>query len=109
MRLVEVDLDRKPPRVGRTHFPETPSDRKDLTPVRFPYKVSDVDPEQFVIYASTKTCDCTWTAELHWVDRGRPGITPIDDDGKPFRTIATRNAPAFSSGHGEKLTRVDNP
>jgi hypothetical protein len=109
VRLVEVDLDHKPPRVVRTLLPDAPEDLKDRTPVEFPYVVSDVDPEQFVIYASTKTCDCIWTAELHWVDRGRSGFTPIDDDGKPFRTIATVNAPAFSSGHGEKIRRVDQP
>jgi hypothetical protein len=109
VRLVEVDLDRTPPRVVRSLLPDEPLDRRHLTPVRFPYVVSDADPEQFLIEASTKGCDCTWTAELHWVDQGRPGFTPIDDDGKPFRTIATRNAPAFTSGDGGKLTGVQEP
>jgi hypothetical protein len=106
VRLVSVDLDRSPPAVVGTAMPDgDPAAAKELTPVRFPYVVSETDPEQFAIEASTKRCDCSWTAELLWVDRGRPGVTRIDDGGEPFRTIATRNAPTYLSANGEALVR----
>jgi hypothetical protein len=104
VRLVTVDLDTSPPRIVRSDLPDVrPADPEDLTPVRFPYTVSDVDPEQFAIVAVTERCDCTWTAELLWLDQGRRGVTRIDDGGKPFRTIATRDAPRYRSARGERL------
>ena len=55
--------------------------------VDFPYRVSDTELEVFHIVAYTSGCDCLWRANLQWSYRGKSGITVIDDDGKPFRTV----------------------
>lgn len=94
MRLVEIDLDEPEPRpTGRDLSPkmlesaETNGWRSE--PVRFPYEVSAQDSESFAVRASTTTCDCAWTLQLHWSSGGRTGTTVVDDNGRPFRVTAT--------------------
>ncbi len=90
VRYFEVNLDETSPTVesGTLNEPK-PEER----PIDFPYKVSRTEPEVFIIYASTTTCDCRWTAELSWVSGGKRGTTRIDDDSRPFRTASADAAP----------------
>lgn len=44
------------------------------------------------ILAETATCDCSWIVKLRYTSVGEPGEITLDDDGKPFRTVATVNA-----------------
>ncbi|MCU7827386.1 hypothetical protein KSNIM_38315, partial [Kitasatospora sp. DSM 101779] len=77
---VTVDLDRDPPSVK--------GKRADDTPVNLNALQLSVDPRQsvtFEITALSKTCDCTWTAELSYVDQGQTRTLAVDDRGKPFR------------------------
>ncbi|WP_217168654.1 helix-turn-helix transcriptional regulator [Streptomyces sp. AC512_CC834] len=57
----------------------------------FPYSVSESDPEVFHVNAHTSAHDVSWELELEWSSGGRHGTTLIDDDGKPFRTSASRD------------------
>ncbi|MGW2297255.1 helix-turn-helix domain-containing protein [Streptomyces violaceorubidus] len=57
----------------------------------FPYKVSESDPEVFQVAAHTSGHDVSWELELEWSSGGRHGTTRIDDNGKPFRTSASRD------------------
>ncbi|GAA1069838.1 hypothetical protein [Kitasatospora arboriphila] len=77
---VTVDLDRDPPSVK--------GKRADDTPVNLNALKLSVDPHQSVTFEITalgKTCDCTWTAELGYVDQGQTHTLTVDDRGKPFR------------------------
>lgn len=106
-RYFEVDLDASPPRAEPVYMDEFsgPDDR----PIDFPYKVSESDPEFFFIFASTRRCDCTWIAELRWSSRGKPGTTVIDDDGRPFRTIAGEAAALYRVADDGSLVMEDAP
>ncbi|WP_155372580.1 hypothetical protein [Catellatospora vulcania] len=68
--------------------------RNKIPAVAFPFKVSDTDPEIFVIEADPGDCDCTWQLRLRWSSAGRSGTLVIDDHGKPFRTAAFAEANA---------------
>ncbi|MFD7062771.1 helix-turn-helix domain-containing protein [Streptomyces sp. NPDC059906] len=57
----------------------------------FPYSVSESDPEVFQVNAHTSGHDVSWELELEWSSGGRHGTTRIDDNGKPFRTSASRD------------------
>ncbi|MFD5052850.1 helix-turn-helix domain-containing protein [Streptomyces tendae] len=57
----------------------------------FPYSVSESDPEVFQVAAHTSGHDVSWELELEWSSGGRHGTTRIDDNGKPFRTSASRD------------------
>ncbi|MEV6210938.1 hypothetical protein [Kitasatospora sp. NPDC051914] len=77
---VTVDFDQDPPAVK--------GKRADDTPVNLNSLKLSVDPNQsvtFEITALSKKCDCTWAAELSYVDQGKTRTLTIDDQGKPFR------------------------
>ncbi|MEV8095418.1 hypothetical protein [Kitasatospora sp. NPDC085879] len=79
---VTVDIDRDPPVVK--------GKRADDTPVNLNALQLSVDPRRSVTFEITTlstTCDCTWTAELSYVDQGRSETVAIDDRGTPFRIV----------------------
>jgi hypothetical protein len=94
-RYFTANLDTDPPHLSY----ETGEDTSER-PIQFPYKVSDTDPEVFVIDAVTAQYDCTWVAELYWSFEGKNGTTIIDDGGKPFRTVSGKNAPVYTALDG---------
>ena len=83
VRFFEVVLDKNPPAVT-----SVPPEFDPGPAVDFPYRVSQAEPEVFYINAYALRCDCSWRATLDWVYQGKRGTTVIDDDGKPFRTVA---------------------
>ncbi|GAA1407161.1 hypothetical protein [Catellatospora coxensis] len=91
-RFFRIDLDKPNPRA----LPQAGEDlaRKEIPAVAFPFKVSDSDPEIFVIEADPGACDCTWQLRLRWSSAGRSGALVIDDHGRPFRTAAYVEASA---------------
>lgn len=100
VRYFEVILDKRPPTVR-----SIPAEFKPRKPaIDFPYKVSETDPEVLDIRAYALKCDCTWRANLQWIYHGKHGSTVIDDDGRPFRTVAGPSAiqyfPKFDAGSG---------
>jgi hypothetical protein len=106
-RYLIVDLDSSPPKITDSVDQRflVEGDPQDEKPVRFPYRVSQTEPEVFYIAVSTKTCDCTWVAELFWTTRGRNGSTIIDDNGHPFRVTSSRNAASYYSNDGKTFVR----
>jgi hypothetical protein len=79
-----LDLDKKTPRIA----PEPDS-------VPFPYKVNDVEPEQFVITPEITNGAVEWRLRLHWTSGPTTGELVLDNDGKPFHTTATTAARTF--------------
>ncbi|WP_432040226.1 helix-turn-helix domain-containing protein [Streptomyces cucumeris] len=96
-RAFSVDLDASRP-LAR------PTDGNDagtpLPAVRFPYRVSDTDPEVLRINARTVRCDCRWYLELDWSSGGREGTVRIDDHGVPFRTSGVKGRPEYGYDYG---------
>ncbi len=90
VRRFDVDLEQDPP-TAVFAAPDEPTPGQE-EPIDFPYRVSLTDPEVFNLYASARSCDCRWTATLHWVSGGEEGSTVIDDGGEPFRTAASVGA-----------------
>ncbi|MBN6035239.1 hypothetical protein [Amycolatopsis sp. 195334CR] len=95
-RSMTVDLDKTPPAVLPKFDTGNVMDgapEYETKPIKFPYTVALEDPESFVIEGETERCDCDWVVELSWSSQGRTGTTTIDNNGAPFRTTSTANAP----------------
>ncbi|MFI6030707.1 hypothetical protein [Amycolatopsis magusensis] len=95
-RSMSVELDKNPPVVSSKFeaddvMPGAPD--YETKPIKFPYTVALEDPESFFIEGNTENCDCDWVLELTWSSQGRTGTTRIDNNGVPFRTTSTANAP----------------
>lgn len=85
-RFFKIDLGGPNPRAVPL---EGEDDAQNKIPaVAFPFKVSDTDPEIFIIEADPGACDCTWQLRLRWTSDGRSGTQVINDHGRPFRTAA---------------------
>lgn len=76
--------------------------------VRFPYRVSDTDPEVLLVNARTSGCDCSWYLELDWTSGDREGTIRIDDHGAPFRTSSVRGRPEYGYQFEEQVWRRDD-
>ncbi|GAA2969596.1 hypothetical protein [Actinokineospora diospyrosa] len=61
----------------------------------FPYRVSETEPEQFVITVLTKAGDVQWRLLLSWTSGTESGELVVDDNGKPFRTAAGSSSRQF--------------
>ncbi|MFE1877744.1 hypothetical protein ACFW9N_44090 [Streptomyces sp. NPDC059496] len=59
----------------------------DATP-DFPYSVSPLDPEHFLIDVTSSTPgDFTWRFDVHWLCKGQSGVVTANQQGPPFRLI----------------------
>ena len=105
-RLLQVDMDQTPPVARSIVNPPggvlgEPDKPWQTTPVVFPYTVSLIDTETFVISAATEKFDTEWVLDLSWASSGKTGTLQIDDHGKPFRTSSTaaaRNCTYYITG-----------
>ncbi|MDX3232413.1 helix-turn-helix domain-containing protein [Streptomyces sp. ME19-01-6] len=73
--------------------------------VRFPYRVSDTDPEVLLVNARTSGCACSWYLELDWTSGDREGTIRIDDHGAPFRTSGVKGRPEYGYQFEEQVWR----
>jgi hypothetical protein len=91
-RHFAVDLTGRPPVVRAV----AGSDAGTAVPARdFPFKVSDSDPEQFVVQVGSPTEDIQFVLFLRWTSAGHQGELRIDDNGEPFQVSATTAAQRF--------------
>jgi hypothetical protein len=98
VRHFSIDLDPSPAAVS-SQPSDVPTGGPDAA-IDFPYRVSASEPEVFLLLARTASCDCDWTAELGWAAGGRRGVTTIDDDGMPFRTVSAAAAVDYVEEEG---------
>ncbi|MFI6844926.1 helix-turn-helix domain-containing protein [Kitasatospora sp. NBC_00085] len=61
----------------------------------FPYSVSATDPQVLNIDARTTSQDVSWNLVLAWSSGDRHGTLPVNDHGKPFRTVGLKGAPGY--------------
>ncbi|MFG2296876.1 transcriptional regulator [Streptomyces sp. NPDC048603] len=69
----------------------------------FPLRVSATDPVVLRIEAAASGCDCEWYGEVRWTGPAGPGLTRIDDNGRPLRTSASGGRPQY--GYAAELGR----
>jgi hypothetical protein len=105
-RNLSVNLDQTHPQVVKATA--RAGDGGSTSDTGWPYTVSGSDPEHFVVQPSTRAHDVIYTLRLKWAWNGKRGELRIDDQGKPFRTTADRNAtwlcPDSTSTHLVPLT-----
>ncbi len=89
-RKYRVDLDASKPRL----VPEPKT-------VAFPYKVNDIEPEQFVVAPVITSGAAEWRLILSWTSGPDSGELVVDDAGKPFRTTTASAARAFCVQYAE--------
>ncbi|TDB87073.1 hypothetical protein E1264_15770 [Actinomadura sp. KC216] len=70
-------------------------------PWSFPLRVSQEAVEVIFLNAITTKYDVQWTGELHFVADGKPGIVPITNNGKPFRTVSSENSEPYKVENGQ--------
>ena len=77
VRYIEIKMD-KPPQVVARPAPFPDEDVKEKPAVKFPIKVSNSDPEFFVLQISGPECFCDWRLAIDWTSGGRSGTTVVD-------------------------------
>ncbi|MGV9265629.1 helix-turn-helix domain-containing protein [Kitasatospora sp. NPDC003701] len=88
-----VDLDAAAPRP--VAVPAQEGEVKARTTSNFPFTVSAADPQVLNVDAGTAAQDVGWTLELVWSSGDRQGVLPVNDHGKPFRTVGMKGAPSY--------------
>jgi hypothetical protein len=101
IRYYAVDLDA--PRPEFLLYEGDGSGDAETKPINFPYKVSSVEPEKFVLTGKTDSV-VEWTATLHWTADGKKGKTDITDNGKPFVSYPVTTKLFFDTGTGKLQT-----
>ncbi|WP_433671573.1 hypothetical protein ACQP06_07850 [Nocardia sp. CA-136227] len=99
-RYADIDLDTTPPKiVGSNADPAKylDEDHFSATPLTFPYKISDTDPELLLIVAKSPHKDTvSYRLHLDWTDGKTSGTLILDDNGKPFKVAtAESDAPLY--------------
>jgi hypothetical protein len=103
---ITVDLDTNPIKIQGSFsdsltgtLPSMPAGQPQwlVTPLKFPYQVTDTDGEVFKIIAYAQSY-VSWYAILYWSTDGQNGQSVINDNGRPFQT-APANLAAASYGY----------
>ena len=76
LRQVDVNLG-DPVKVTSVPY-EDPITGDEVPAVNFPFKVSNNDPEVFLIEPTGATCFCEWRLAIDWTSGGRTGTTVVD-------------------------------
>jgi hypothetical protein len=86
-RLIDINLDRTPPGVLYAEAGDDYPARR-----RILFRLRGSETETLQLRAHTRRCDCSWRARLHLVVDGEPHEITVDENGKSFRTSASRAA-----------------
>jgi hypothetical protein len=101
-RYIEYDLDAQPPKITDSsrivRYVGQPG--LEITPLTFPYTVTDEDTASILIIGDAYSCDCSWHAELSWQAGSTHGVKEIDLEGQPFRTAGTNGLDGYESFGG---------
>jgi hypothetical protein len=116
-RAIEVNVDQSPPRIEATdadphgYLGAEHNGRPVTTPIRFPWTVSVTDPLLLLVIATSKSCDCIWSAEVPWVSGGRRGTLSIDNSGRGYEVIGALDVPVseFLNGRWETYSPSGKP
>ena len=65
---------------------EDPGTGEEVPALDFPFKVTENDPEVFLLAATGTTCFCEWRLAIDWTSGGRSGTTVIDRGFGPIKS-----------------------
>lgn len=99
-RFFATDLDDPQPEFSLSTVDDNGEDVSE--PIGFPFKISAVEPEKFILSGKTKSF-VEWTATLHWVADGKEGETEISDNGRPFVSYPETRVKYFFNTTTRKL------
>jgi hypothetical protein len=68
---------------------------QNIPAARFPFTVSEQDPEVFLIQVNASLSMSSFRLELHWVSNGRAGTTTVDNQGQPFVVSSISRATVY--------------
>jgi hypothetical protein len=71
---------------------EDPNTGDEVPGVDFPFKVSNNDPEVFLLWPNGGTCFCEWRLAIDWTSAGRSGTTIVDRDFGPIISDPSQDA-----------------
>ncbi|MBE1585083.1 hypothetical protein ACFPOI_49725 [Nonomuraea angiospora] len=100
--FVRVNLDKDPPEIASSsRVPSLPggADWK-VTPITFPWTVSNTDTLTLLVYADATDCYCTWRGELSWQSGDSHGTLAIDNNGKPFEITSSSESKRYIPNQG---------
>ena len=87
-RFIQADLSSDPPKIVKTNADPAVTWGSDagvaLTPITFPYTVSDDDSETFYVLSSLQSGYVAFTINIGWMYKDRQGSTRVDNHGQPF-------------------------
>jgi hypothetical protein len=102
-RGLHVDLDADPPQILTSSettegiVTAAPSESVGTSPISFPWTVSLTDPLLLYVLATSRSCDCTWTARIPWVSGSKKGSIKIDNGGDGYRVVGSDGLAGYSS------------
>lgn len=92
-----MDLDKKAPQLEHmTNFTDSGDE-----PWSFPLRVSETEVEVIYLWAMALKHDIQWTVELTFVADGKIEVLSIDNNGKPFRTVSSKNSTPYTLKNGQ--------
>ncbi|MFF3725663.1 hypothetical protein ACFYYM_25195 [Streptomyces erythrochromogenes] len=69
----------------------------------FPYTVSHLDPERFILMVTADTPgDYTWSVAVHWLCKGQSGVVIADHEGPPARFVVLPPPPWATRTGGDE-------
>jgi hypothetical protein len=71
---------------------EDPNTGDEVPGVDFPFKVSNNDPEVFLLWPTSATCFCEWRLAIDWTSGGRSGTTIVDRGFGPIISDPSQDA-----------------
>ena len=102
-RLFDLAFDRDRARV--TSRPGTdPFDEGNVDPaVKFPFRISESDPEYFVFFVRGPNCLCGWRLAINWSSGGKSGQLIVDRGSSKIFTDTRDELPIYVWGEDGKI------
>ena len=93
VRYFEVNFGDQPGIIARPSEDENGNLDPDIgePAVKFPFKVSNTEPEIFLLQISGPPCFCSWRIALDWISMGRSGTTVLDHGFGKIKSNTTKD------------------
>jgi hypothetical protein len=107
-RYFDVLLSSPPQVIARPGDPEPGTEKRGERAVKFPFKVSNTDPEVFILEIKGPQCLCAWRLALDWTSVGRSGTIIVDRGFDKIRsdTTLSEDLPLYERSEDGKWKRL---
>lgn len=79
-----------------------------LPPVSLPRKLTDSDPESWIIHLETNKCDCSFNLYFTWSSGGHTGTFTVSNHGAPWRISSASSLPTVYPNLDTKSWATEN-